>query len=59
MVKKHFSKLEVMLMVMFVIMTVISIAFIVLFATGQSGVKEGRWTTEKYTSNFEVMVLKF
>ncbi|KAL3992154.1 werner syndrome ATP-dependent helicase [Sarotherodon galilaeus] len=40
MVKKHFSKLEVMLMVMFVIMTVISIAFIVLFATGQSGVKE-------------------
>uniref|UniRef100_A0A669EZR8 alpha-glucosidase n=1 Tax=Oreochromis niloticus TaxID=8128 RepID=A0A669EZR8_ORENI len=53
MVKKHFSKLEVMLMVMFVIMTVISIAFIVLFATGQSGVKEGRWTTEKYTSNFE------
>uniref|UniRef100_I3JDQ1 alpha-glucosidase n=1 Tax=Oreochromis niloticus TaxID=8128 RepID=I3JDQ1_ORENI len=55
MVKKHFSKLEVMLMVMFVIMTVISIAFIVLFATGQSGVKEGRWTTEKYTSNFEVM----
>ncbi|XP_039865377.1 sucrase-isomaltase, intestinal-like [Simochromis diagramma] len=40
MAKKRFSKLEVMLMVMFTIMTVISIAFIVLFATGQSGVKE-------------------
>uniref|UniRef100_A0AAX7UXJ2 alpha-glucosidase n=1 Tax=Astatotilapia calliptera TaxID=8154 RepID=A0AAX7UXJ2_ASTCA len=37
MAKKRFSKLEVMLMVMFTIMSVISIAFIVLFATGQSG----------------------
>uniref|UniRef100_A0AAX7U1H6 alpha-glucosidase n=1 Tax=Astatotilapia calliptera TaxID=8154 RepID=A0AAX7U1H6_ASTCA len=42
MAKKRFSKLEVMLMVMFTIMSVISIAFIVLFATGQSGICQER-----------------
>lgn len=49
--KRKFSSLEMVLIALFIMMTAVSIVFIVLFATGQPGVKskEGKKKQKNYT----------